>query len=238
MDRQIFLNYLKESDISMNDETLDRFDTFYELLVEWNKFMNLTAITDYEEVVLKHFIDSIILLKYFDFKKVKNMIDVGTGAGFPGIPLKFSLPELNVTLLDSLNKRIKFLDEVIDRTGMSGINTIHSRAEDGARDKNLRENYDLAVSRAVANLSSLLEYCLPYVKVGGYFIAYKAGNSMEEIQDSKNALKILGGEISEIKEIVLPKSDISRTFVIIKKNKNTPVKYPRKAGLPTKEPLK
>lgn len=238
MDRQIFLNYLKESDIALNDETLDKFDTFYELLVEWNKFMNLTAITDYEEVVLKHFIDSIILLKHFDFDKVKNMIDVGTGAGFPGIPLKFVLPDVNVTLLDSLNKRIKFLDEVISRTEISGINTIHSRAEDGARDRKLRENYDLAVSRAVANLSTLLEYCLPYVKVGGYFIAYKAGNSMEEIQASKNAAKILGGEISEIKEIVLPKTDISRTFVIIKKNKNTPEKYPRKAGMPTKEPLK
>lgn len=237
MDKQYLCDYLGKCNINLDEKAVNRLNKFYELLVEWNSFMNLTGITEYKEVVVKHFIDSIILMNYYDFSSVKNIIDIGTGAGFPGLPLKIAMTDKDVTLLDSLAKRIKFLDEVIKVNELEGIKTIHSRAEDGAHNKAHREVYDVAVSRAVASLASLTEYCLPYVKVTGHFIAYKAGNVSDEVNASKNAIKLLGGQIVEIKEIVLPDSDIARTFVIIKKINNTPVRYPRKAGVPTKEPL-
>lgn len=224
--------------ILLNDEQVNQFIRYYEILVEWNSFMNLTGITEYEEVVQKHFIDSLVLGKAIDVSKVSTLIDVGTGAGFPGLPLKIAFPHLKVTLLDSLQKRIKFLDEVIGQLGLTDIETIHGRAEDFAKPSMKRESYDVCVSRAVANLSSLSEYCLPYVSVGGYFIPYKSGKIEEELEEAKNAIYLLGGKLEDEVKFMLPESDISRSLIKIKKVSSTPKKYPRKSGLATKEPIK
>lgn len=234
---KIFDEKLKELRIELNENMKNQFDRYYELLVEWNKVMNLTGITEYEEVNEKHFIDSLSIVKVIDINKIDNIIDIGTGAGFPGIPLKIAFPHLKVTLLDSLNKRIKFLNAVIDELNLNHIETIHGRAEDYAKKTEYRENYDLCVSRAVANLSTLSEYCVPYVKVGGLFISYKSGDIDEEIVKSKPAIKILGAEIENVIKFKLPGTDIHRSFVKIKKLSTTKKKYPRKAGLPAKEPL-
>ena len=199
--------------------------------------MNLTAITEFDEVLQKHFVDSVLKFRDFIKEDTKTLIDVGTGAGFPGIPLKIVFPEIKITLLDSLNKRIKFLNAVIDELELENIETIHGRAEDFSKKEDYREQYDLCVSRAVANLATLSEYCLPYVKVGGCFIPYKSGEIDEELNNSKKAVQILGGKIEEVVKFQLPDTDIGRSFVKIKKNKNTAKKYPRKAGLPAKEPL-
>ena len=224
--------------ILLNDEQVNQFIRYYEILVEWNSFMNLTGITEYEEVVQKHFIDSLVLGKAIDVSKVSTLIDVGTGAGFPGLPLKIAFPHLKVTLLDSLQKRIKFLDEVIGQLGLTDIETIHGRAEDFAKPSMKRESYDVCVSRAVANLSSLSEYCLPYVSVGGYFIPYKSGKIEEELEEAKKAIYLLGGKLEDEVKFMLPESDISRSLIKIKKVSSTPKKYPRKSGLATKEPIK
>ena len=232
-----FKKDLEELNIKLDKRQMCQFLQYYELLVEWNSFMNLTAITDYDEVIKKHFIDSLSLIKAIDLSDEIKVIDIGTGAGFPGIPLKIAFPNLKVTLLDSLNKRIKFLNEVIDKLELKDIIAIHGRAEDFAKDKNYRQSYDLCVSRAVANLSTLSEYCLPYVKTGGKFISYKSEKITDEMNAAKNAIKILGGNISNQVEFILPDSDIYRNLFIIDKIKDTPIKYPRKAGLPTKEPL-
>ncbi len=221
----------------VTDKQLEQFISFYEILVERNKVMNLTGITEYEEVVKKHFVDSLAIVNVHNLDSVNSMIDVGTGAGFPGIPLKIMFPNIKVTLLDSLNKRIKFLNDVIDELDLKHIETIHGRAEDFAKDKNYRETYNMCVSRAVANLSTLSEYCLPYVKVGGYFIPYKSGEIEEELHNSEKAIKMLGGIIEDTIKFQLPDTDIGRSFVEIKKIKQTQKKYPRKAGLPSKEPL-
>lgn len=234
---KIFDEKLKELGIELNENMKNQFDRYYELLVEWNKVMNLTGITEYEEVNEKHFVDSLSIVKVIDINKIDNIIDIGTGAGFPGIPLKIAFPHLKVTLLDSLNKRIKFLNAVIDELNLNHIETIHGRAEDYAKKTEYRENYDLCVSRAVANLSTLSEYCVPYVKVGGLFISYKSGDIDEEIVKSKPAIKILGAEIENVIKFKLPGTDIHRSFVKIKKLSTTKKKYPRKAGLPAKEPL-
>lgn len=223
--------------IELNEEQLYQFIKYYELLVEWNSFMNLTAITEFEDVCTKHFIDSISLCKAVDCTKEYHVIDIGTGAGFPGIPLKIVFPNLRITLLDSLGKRVNFLNTVITELGLQEIEAIHGRAEDFAKTGVLRETFDICVSRAVANLSILSEYCLPYVKVGGYFISYKSEKVTEEIQMAQNPIQILGGEISDKKVFLLPNSDIYRNLLMIKKVQNTPKKYPRKAGLPSKEPL-
>ena len=234
---QIFEDKLKEIGIVLTDTQKDQFLKFYELLVEWNKVMNLTGITEYEEVNEKHFVDSISLVKAIDINKVETVIDVGTGAGFPGIPLKIAFPHLKIVLLDSLNKRIQFLNTVIEELGLSDIETIHGRAEDFAKKVEYRECFDLCVSRAVANLSTLSEYCLPYVKVNGMFIPYKSGEIDPEVEQAKKAIHLLGGKTDEVIKFQLPGSEIGRSFVKIKKTQKTSKKYPRKAGLPVKEPL-
>lgn len=236
MSRQ-FDEKLKELDITLSEKQQEQFYRYYELLVEWNKVMNLTGITEYEEVNEKHFIDSLSLVKVLDISKINTVIDVGTGAGFPGIPLKIAFPHLKVTLLDSLNKRIKYLDTVIDELELKDIHTIHGRAEEYARKEEYREKYDLAVSRAVANLSTLSEYCVPYVKVGGMFVPYKSGEIDEEVKAAQTAIKVLGGKQTEVVKFTLPGSDINRSFVKIEKVKSTGKKFPRRAGLPAKEPI-
>lgn len=233
-----FIKDLSELNINLEKRQLCQFLKYYELLVEWNSFMNLTAITEFDQVMKKHFVDSLSLIKAVDLKNAEyHVIDIGTGAGFPGIPLKIAFPNLKITLLDSLNKRVKFLNKVIEELDLKDIDTIHGRAEDYARDKNYRQSFDLCVSRAVANLSTLSEYCLPYVKKGGKFISYKSEKSSDEMDTAKNAIKILGGSILGQTEFYLPDSDIYRNLFIIGKTKETPMKYPRKAGLPSKEPL-
>lgn len=223
--------------VSLTDRQTEQFLTYYEMLVEWNGFMNLTAITEYEEVMKKHFVDSVSLIKAYDVTKSVSVIDIGTGAGFPGLALKIAFPNLELTLLDSLNKRIQFLNEVIEKLALTEIETIHGRAEDYAKPGMLREKYDLCVSRAVANLSTLSEYCLPFVKKGGFFISYKSEKISEEVKAAQGAISVLGGEVKEQVEFLLPNSDIYRNLFVIEKIKACPAKYPRKAGLPAKEPL-
>ena len=233
-----FEEELNNLGIVLNDQQKKQFDQYYELLTEWNKVMNLTGITDYDEVNLKHFTDSLTIAKIRDMSQVESVIDIGTGAGFPGIPLKIVYPHLHVVLLDSLSKRIKFLDEVIRVLELENIETIHGRAEDFAKKKEYREQFDLCVSRAVANLSTLSEYCLPFVAVNGSFVSYKSGDSEEEIHQAKHAISLLGGKVKNVDKFQLPGTDMGRALVEIKKTKQTPGKYPRKAGLPAKEPLK
>ncbi len=232
-----FENQLNQFDICLNEEQKMQFQKYFELLIEWNKVMNLTAITEREEVNEKHFVDSLAIAKDLDMNNVKQVIDIGTGAGFPGIPLKIAFPHLEIALLDSLQKRVKFLNEVIFKLQLKKICVFHGRAEDYARKEEHREKYDLCVSRAVANLASLSEYCIPYVKVDGKFVAYKSGMIDEEVEKSLRAIQILGGKVEKIEKFELPDSDIGRAFVYIKKVKNTSKKYPRKAGIPAKDPL-
>lgn len=232
-------NLSSKLDIVLSDEQIEQFQIYYEMLIETNKVMNLTAITQLDEVITKHFLDSIALAKVYQNIKNKELkiIDLGTGAGFPGIPLKIAFPQLQVTLMDSLNKRVKFLNSVIDELSLVNIEAIHGRAEEMARKTEYRQQYDLCVSRAVANLSTLTEYCLPFVKVDGMFISYKSSDIEDELNLSLNAIKILGGKLTEVKKLSLPESDIERSFVMIKKIKNTPKTYPRKPGTASKEPI-
>ena len=223
--------------IELPDGALELLNRYYEMLIDTNKVMNLTTITEYSEVVIKHFADSAAIGCITDMNGNIDLIDVGTGAGFPGIVLKIVYPQLSVVLLDSLNKKVNFLKNVITELGLTGISAIHGRAEDIARNKDYREKFDLCVSRAVANMSSLSEYCLPFVKVGGRFIPYKADGCDEEVKTASKAVNILGGKIRKIESYVIPDTDICRKFVVIDKLRNTSAKYPRKAGLPTKEPL-
>lgn len=229
--------YLSHNGNTLTELQEQQFIRYYEMLIEKNKVMNLTAITEFDGVVLKHYMDSLSIGTVMDMDKITSMIDIGTGAGFPGIPIKIVYPHIKVTLMDSLNKRIKFLQEVINELELEGIDAIHSRAEDLAKREDYREQFDLCVSRAVANLSSLSEYCIPFLKKGGSFVSYKAGNSEDEINMAQKAIQILGGKIERTEEFFLPESDIARTLVVIEKVKETPKKYPRKAGLPTAEPI-
>lgn len=233
----VFQDELEKLNIKLDDHQIEQFIAYYEILVEWNKVMNLTGITEWDEVITKHFIDSVAIVKAHDMSKVKRVIDIGTGAGFPGIPLKIAFPHLEVVLLDSLKKRINFLDEVIKVLGLTNISTIHGRAEDFAKQKDYRETFDLCVSRAVASLNVLSEYCLPFVELDGYFIPYKSGKIEEELKASEKAVKVLGGEIISQIKFNLAETDAQRSFIVIHKTKNTPKKYPRKAGLPAKEPI-
>ena len=237
MEFELFSKELKDKasqiDIILEEKQIENFYTYMNLLLEWNEKINLTAITEPNEVILKHFVDSLTISNLI--KEGEKVIDVGTGAGFPGIPLSIVNNE-NITLLDSLNKRIIFLEEVINKLELTNIKAVHSRVEEFAKNKKEREMYDIATSRAVAPLNVLLEYLLPLVKVGGKCICMKGSNT-EEIDEAKNALKILGGEIEKIERITLPNSDITRNIIIVKKVKNTPLKYPRKPGTPSKEPI-
>lgn len=232
-----FLNQLKLLNIELSENQINQFYQFYELLVEWNKVMNLTGITEYDEVYEKHFVDSLAICNVFDMSKVNRVIDIGTGAGFPGIPLKIAFPHLEVVLLDSLQKRINFLDNVIRELELKNVITLHGRAEDYARMSEYREKYDLCVSRAVANLTVLSEYCIPYVNVGGYFISYKSGSIDKEINQARTSVRVLGGNIEDIVKFKLPQSNIERSFVKIYKECKTKSKYPRKAGMPAKNPI-
>jgi len=269
MEKAAFFEMLKKLSVTINDIQWEQFNEYFRILVEWNEFMNLTAITEREEVFIKHFADSVAIKRaienisreekisadinsennnfvdksrknegFADILAGASIIDVGTGAGFPGLPIKIAFPDTKVMLLDSLNKRVKFLNEVINRLQLTDIKTVHIRAEEGARKPELRETYDIGVSRAVANLSTLSEYVLPFIKTGGYFAAYKSGEIDEEVRQASNAVKMLGGDISRVYKFTLPDTDIDRSIVFIKKIKNTSKKYPRKAGLPSKEPLK
>lgn len=229
---------LRKLDINVNDDMLDKFNVYYQMLIETNKVMNLTAITNKDEVIDKHFVDSVALGKVYDLKKDLCVIDVGTGAGFPGIPLKIVYPNLSIVLLDSLNKRVNFLNSVIEELELNDIVAVHNRAEDGARDLRYREQFDLCVSRAVANLSTLSEYCIPYVKKDGYFISYKSANVNEEVEFSKKAMGMLGAKYEKTENVLLPDTDLNRSFVFIHKHSNTSKAFPRKAGTASKNPLK
>lgn len=232
-----FQKILEKWEIPFSSEQQEQFVTYYKMLVEKNKVMNLTAITEFDEVLDKHFLDSIALARYVDLTKSISLIDLGTGAGFPGMPLKIMFPNLKVTLADSLNKRIVFLDEVIGELGLTDIQTVHARAEDLAHNSDYREQYDFCVSRAVANLSSLSEYCLPFVRIGGTFISYKSGEIEEELAAAKKAIFLLGGQFDQVIPFQLDGTDLGRSFVLINKDKKTAKTYPRKSGMPTKKPL-
>lgn len=226
-----------EMGITLSEVQKKQFIDFYEYLVEKNKVMNLTGITEFNEVLVKHFLDSLACVKAVDMTKVTSMMDIGTGAGFPGVPLKIAFPHIKSTLLDSLNKRVKFLEETFELLKFTDIKAIHGRAEEFAKNKEYREQYDLCVSRAVSNLATLSEYCLPYVKCGGYFISYKSGKIQEEVEQAEKAIKVLGGKVKDIIYFQLPDSEIERSLVVIEKKLKTPGKYPRKAGTPLKEPI-
>ena len=232
-----FKKILQEWNITLSDEQEWQFSTFYEMLVEKNKVMNLTAITEFDEVIEKHFLDSVSLGAVLDLKKELKVLDMGTGAGFPGIPLKIIYPNLQITLADSLNKRETFLNEVIEALKLNGIEAIHARAEELARNAAYREQYDLCVSRAVANLSTLSEYCLPFVALNGMFVPYKSGEIEEEVEAAKKAIFLLGGELKQVHQFSFGENDLHRSFVLIEKKKKTPKTYPRKAGTPAKQPL-
>lgn len=227
-----FCLYFEEE---IDDNKIQKFYDYMNLLVEWNKKINLTAITEEKDIILKHFVDSLTVLKYI--KENKSIVDVGTGAGFPGIPLAIMNDSLKITLVDSLNKRINFLNEVCNKINLKNIKAIHARAEEFGQDNNYRESYDVAISRAVANLTVLAEYLLPLVKVGGKIICMKGPDIEEELKQAKSAIDILGGKFERCDNFCLPKSDISRNIIIINKIKETPKKYPRKAGTPAKTPL-
>ncbi len=240
-DNTVFRQGLEQLNICLSSEQFQQFETYYDLLVEKNKVMNLTAITEYEDVLIKHFLDSLTLVKSEKALKILNeggkVIDIGTGAGFPGIPLKIAFPKIKVTLMDALNKRIGFLNEVILSLGLKGIEAVHARGEEVARKDQYREKYDLCVSRAVAKINSLSELCLPFVKVKGFFVPYKSGNIDEEFEEGKNAIGKLGGKSDEVVRFAVPLSDYERSLVVIEKKSNTPSQYPRAGGKVFNKPL-
>lgn len=230
-------NQAKEMGIALSEKQLLQFEQFYILLTEKNKVMNLTAITEEDEVIEKHFLDSLTCYRVINFKYVDSVVDVGTGAGFPGIPLKILYPDISFVLVDSLNKRVKFLQEVIEKLELKNIVAVHGRAEDLARRPEFRAAFSLCVSRAVANLSTLSEYCIPFIKVNGYFVSYKSSKGLEEIKMSDSCMKALGSKIEQVDEFQLPGEVFSRILIKIKKCKGTSKLYPRKAGIPSKNPL-
>ena len=237
------MNRLQEKatllNVNLSDEQIKQFETYYDMLIETNKVMNLTAITELEEVITKHFLDSLLLAKVYPDSMDQDIkvLDLGTGAGFPGIPLKIAFPNLKITLMDSLNKRVKFLQSVINALHLYDIEAVHGRAEEAARNVKYRECFDLCVSRAVANLSTLSEYTLPFVKVNGMCIPYKAAEVEEEVEKAGKAIQVLGGKLTAVKKISLPDTDIERSFILIEKVHKTSKVYPRKAGTASKEPI-
>ena len=235
---ELMLNDCNKEQLVFTETMYNNFITYKDLIKSWNKKINLTAITDDEEIIKKHFIDSIKVFRFNYFREAKNIIDIGTGGGFPGIPIKIVNENINMVLLDSLNKRINFLNEVIKQLKLSNIQTIHGRAEDFSQDKNYREKFDIATSRAVANLTVLSELCLPYVKVNGYFVALKGPSVDVEVSEAKNAIGTLGGRLHDIIQVEIENSDLKHNLVIVKKIKETPKQFPRKAGIISKRPLK
>lgn len=232
---KIFNNYLEKLNLALTEEQIEKFYNYMNLLIEWNKKINLTAIVEPKDIILKHFIDSLTIEKYI--KKGETIIDVGTGAGFPGIPLKIAREDLKITLADSLNKRINFLNEVINKLDLKNIETIHTRAEELGKNKKYREKFDIATSRAVANMSTLSEYLIPFIKVKGRCICMKSSDIDTELENAKKAINILGCKIESKDKFDLPNSDLGRSVIILRKVKNTPSKFPRKAGTPAKEPI-
>lgn len=234
----LLIQKLRLLDITISEKQTEQFLIFYEMIINKNKVMNLTSITEAVEVMDKHFLDSLAVKRIYDLNRKVSVIDVGTGAGFPGIPLKIVFPEIHIVLLDSLNKRVQFLKDVVRTLGLESVECIHGRSEDIGRIDEYREKFDLCVSRAVASLSVLSELCIPFVKIGGRFISYKAGNSAEEIEDAKNAVRKLGGKVRRAEQFLLPGTELERVFVEIEKVKETEKKYPRRAGIPERIPLK
>ena len=239
MEKEIFSQKLSENvskfNVKLSKEQIEQFNQYMNLLIEWNQKMNLTAITEPNEVIEKHFVDSLTIERYL--QNAKNILDIGTGAGFPGIPLKIVEPEKEITLLDALNKRINFLQEVIKSLKLEKVEAIHGRAEEFVKQLSIRESYDIVTSRAVAKLNVLLEYMLPFTKVGGKCICMKANDIEEELEEAQKAIQVLGGKLEKVDSITLPESNIQRKIVIIQKVSNTPNKFPRKAGMPAKEPI-
>lgn len=232
-----FKSGLNKLEIDLSEQQMKKFLNYYEMLIEKNKVMNLTAITEFEDVVEKHFLDSLSLIQQMDLHQNIKVLDLGTGAGFPGIPLKIAFPELDIVLMDSLNKRVNFLNDVIKTLELENIIAVHGRAEEMARKPEYREQFQLCVSRAVANLASLSEYCIPFTVPGGYFISYKSGEIEEELKQSKKAIFVLGGKVKSVNKFRLVETEAERSFIQIEKVKRTPKTYPRKAGTPSKNPI-
>ena len=237
MNEQQFINALKEKGIELSDKQIEQFKKYFELLVEWNEKMNLTAITDFESVYLKHFYDSISAAFYFDFTTVKTVCDVGAGAGFPSLPIKICFPHLNITIVDSLNKRITFLNHLSEQLGLDHVSFVHARAEEFGQNAKYREQYDVVTARAVAGLSVLSELCIPLAKEGGYFVALKAAAGADELKDAKKAISTLGAQLKEQFAFHLPVEESERSLYVFDKVKATPKKYPRKPGVPNKTPI-
>lgn len=239
MNPEIFAEELANYGFKLSSKQKEQFATYYNKLIEFNKKVNLTRITDKNEVYLKHFFDSITpLLEFSDlFKGEKSLCDVGARAGFPSLPIKILCPDLSITIVDSLGKRLKFLDELVSDLSLDKVTLVHSRAEDAGQNKNLREKFDLVTGRAVARMSVLSEYCLPLAKVDGYLVALKGPKAQDELAEAKNAIEVLGGSVKEVKELTLPDTDDERTLIVVKKVKATPKKYPRQAGTPSRKPL-
>lgn len=239
MEERIFLeNGFRELNIGINKKSIDELLLFRDMLLEWNKKINLTSITDNQEIFIKHFFDSATCMATGYIKDGFEVVDIGTGAGFPGLVLKIINNEINITLLDSLKKRTNYLENLVINLGLKNVEIIHGRAEEYGNKVEYREKYDIALSRAVASINVLLEYCLPYIKNGGYFLCQKGPNFKDELKEAEKALKTLGGKINEVKEFILPGSDIKRNIIVIEKIHKTPAKYPRKAGKPTSNPIK
>lgn len=236
--RPILIDGLRELGIEPSDSILDKLDSFKDIMISWNEKINLTAITEEKEVYIKHFLDSATCLSIGYIKEGMKVIDVGTGAGFPGVPLKILNADIEMTLLDSLNKRISYLDEVVAKLGLKGVKTVHARAEEAGSSKMFREAYDIVLSRAVASMNVLCEYCIPFTRVGGFFLCQKGPDIEAELDEAKNAIKLLGGKIREVKEYQLPFSDIKHNIIVIEKVSETPTKYPRKPGKPSASPIK